>query len=326
MQLVLDTNGLIVKKRNNSFWVVSKQARRMISPHRINSIAVTADCLISTAAIKLAAKHGIPIYFFNMEAKLDARVTGPSYGSIATIRRKQVFFALTTDATEWMIRIFKLKAKHQNESLKYIERRKPSLKEEYKLRQNEIENIIKRFDSLNSQSLTICSNKMMGIEGRIARVYWRLISLSLPNELKFDKRSRRPARDPFNAALNYLYGMLYGVVGSAILAAGLDTHLGFLHADEYNKTTLTFDFIEPFRPWVDQLLVEKCLDNEIKEDFFTIKEEAYYLDKKGRRYCISAFNDFMEERRLFNGRQLSRKNHIYRYIGEFAQYLLNKEF
>ncbi|MBW2028434.1 MAG: CRISPR-associated endonuclease Cas1, partial [Deltaproteobacteria bacterium] len=72
---------------------------------------------------------------------------------------------------------------------------------------------------------------------------------------EFDGRSRRPAKNPFNAVLNYCYGMLYGLVEKACILAGLDPYIGFLHADDYNKKSLVFDLIEPFRIYGEQTAV-----------------------------------------------------------------------
>ena len=43
------------------------------------------------------------------------------------------------------------------------------------------------------------------------------------------------ARDPFNAALNYGYGVLRSQVRQALLLAGLEPNAGFLHADRPGK-------------------------------------------------------------------------------------------
>lgn len=325
MQLVLDTNGLMVKKKNDAFWIISKTEKRLISPKRITSIAVTADCLLSSAAIKLAAKHQIPIYFFDYAARLQARLWSPQFGSIATIRRRQLLFATQPAATLWVIQLFQLKAQHQIACLNAMRRRKPGKSPEILQAIAELEKRVKAFDDFKGQLLDSCRNNIMGQEGIIAKAYWRLISPLLPQEFQFQKRSRRPAGDAFNASLNYLYGMLYSVISSAILAAGMDPFLGFLHADEYNKPTFTFDMIEPFRPWIDQLLIMECLHKNVKQAYFDQKEGAYMLNQAGKRYIIPLFNDFMEERIRFRNRDLSRKNHIYRFAGEFAQTLIAAE-
>ncbi len=66
--------------------------------------------------------------------------------------------------------------------------------------------------------------------------------------------------------------MLYTVVEAAIFSVGLDPYLGIWHADQYNKPTLSYDLIEPFRPWMDALLIEQCLDDELTEAMFETKD------------------------------------------------------
>lgn len=326
MQLVLDTNGLLVRKRNNSFWVSSKTEKRTISPHRISSIAVTADCLISSAAIRLAAQHKIPIYFFNAAAKIEARMWSPGFGSLAKIRRKQMEFIHSPEATRWVIGLFQEKLRQQEACMRLMikKRRSKALLQTFTESLDSMKETSKKFEGVASTPIRNVSGNIMGIEGNIAKVYWRFLSASLPKSYVFPKRSRRPALDPFNASLNYLYGMLYSVTEGAALAAGLDTHVGFLHADEYNKPTFVFDLIEPFRPWVDKLLVQVCLEGKLQERFFEEIDDGIWIAKAGKRFLIPLFNDYMNMRIMFNGRRLSRKNHIYRYAGEFAQGLLNE--
>jgi len=326
MQLVLDTNGLIVKKRNESFWIYRKKEKRLISPRRISSIAVTADCLISAAAIRLAAKHEIPIYFFNGQGKAEARLWSANFKGLANIRRAQVLFAREKEATEWVISLFEMKTSHQIACLKFILRKKRNSKDGQMLRSKirEIESAPSQFQQLSNTLIEKSRNDLMGMEGALAKSYLKEISKHLPTDWQFPKRSRRPGRDPFNAALNYLYGMLYNQVGSAVLAAGLDPQLGFLHTDGYQRPSLVFDMIEPFRPWVDVLLVELIFEKKILTSDFAVGEEGVRILPMGRRKLISAFNDRMEKRRRFLRRELSQKNHVYRFAGEFAQSLLNK--
>jgi len=328
MQLVLDTNGLIVKKRNNAFYIVRKQEKRLISPSRITSIAVTADCLLSSAAIRLAAQHKIPIYFMDGTGQAKARLWSAQFGSIATIRREQTLFALEPEATDWIISLFRLKTQHQIDNLKKLKRRKRKTKVE-----GQIASTLQKLSASDPQWNPVIARKgkigesrntLMGIEGSLARTYWRGVSEVLPEAWKFPSRSRRPAKDPFNAALNYLYGMLYNMVGSAVLAAGLDPHLGFLHVDEYTRPTFVFDFIEPFRPWVDQLLIELILDRKLSSKLFEERQNGIMVNAQGKYILIPAFNKYMESPLRFKGRRLSRKNHIYTVAGEFGQFLLKR--
>ncbi len=62
-------------------------------------------------------------------------------------------------------------------------------------------------------------------------------------------------KDPFNACLNYCYGILYSLVEKACILSGLDPYVGFLHTDNYNKKSLVFDLIELFRIYGEQTAI-----------------------------------------------------------------------
>jgi len=325
MQLVLDTNGLIVKKRNNSFWIMAKEGKRLISPKRVSSIAVTADCLFSSAAIRLAANHSIPIFFMNASGHAESKLWAAAFGSTATIRRQQVLFALTPEATVWIISLFQLKLEGQVATLKYIQRTRPKWKAEMTPGIAVLQERFQNFAAHEDQLLPDVRSNIMGVEGSMGQRYWALVGKATPEPFQFSGRSRRPAQDPFNAGLNYMYGMLYNLVSSACLAAGLDPYLGFLHTDGYKRPSLTFDMIEPFRPWVDQIWLEQFYKKRVKQEFFTKNDNGLRLNAKGKRFIIPLFNDYMAASIVYRKRKLSRKNHIYRFAGKFAQFLLKKE-
>ncbi|RYC70039.1 CRISPR-associated endonuclease Cas1 [Spirosoma sordidisoli] len=94
MQLLLDTRGLVMKLRNRCFLIRHEQTERLISPRKISSIAVTQGCMLSAGAIRLAAQHQIPIYFFDQTGDVQASLQSPRFGTIATLRRKQVYFSI----------------------------------------------------------------------------------------------------------------------------------------------------------------------------------------------------------------------------------------
>ena len=71
----------------------------------------------------------------------------------------------------------------------------------------------------------------------------------------FTTRTRRPATDPVNAALNYAYRLLVADIIRAILACGLDPHHGFLHSPERNKPALALGLCEEFRASVADSVV-----------------------------------------------------------------------
>lgn len=319
MQLVLDTAHVTLSKKNGVFHVEGEKGARSIGPGKISSIAVTATVTIVSDAIILAVENGIPILFFDRMGKSKARMWSPYFESIATLRRQQVHFAESPEATAWMIDLFELKGKGQADNLSSLQKRQTGLGMGLSNAVTSIRANSRNLEAFRSSVISQCRQNMMGVEGSIARVYWQALGEALPREFRFKQRSRQPAKDVFNAAINYLYGMLYTIVEGGVFAAGLDPHLGFLHADEHNKPTLVYDLIEPFRPWADDLLAQQCFANKVESRFFTQNQYGIFLNKEGKAFFIPLFNDFLRSSRSFLGQESTVKNHIYFMAGRLAQ-------
>jgi len=318
MQLVLDTKGITLTKKRNAFYIEAGEQSRVIGPTKISSIAITANCSLSANAVKLAIKFQIPIFFFDDIGKAKGRLWSPYFESLATLRRQQTFFAMSQYATQWVIAVFGLKTKHQIENLKYLQKQEPSKKSILDANILKMQVLQKKMDAFKKEKIKDCNGSLMGIEGNIAKIYWQSISICMPKDFQFEKRSRRPAEDIYNAATNYLYGMTYTIVEAGVFAAGLDPQLGILHADDYHKPTLAFDMIEPFRGWIDRLLIEQCLQGKVEKRFFTSNKHGVFLNKHGKAYIIPLFNKFMRQEKEFQNMKVSHKNQIYHFAGKLA--------
>lgn len=314
MQLVLDTKNLHFGRLRGLFYAQAPDGvRRSISPRKVSSIAVTQSCHLHTGAIELAAAHEIPIYLLNAIGKVVARIGSPNFESIATLRRRQVEFCQAPDAARWVVGLYLLKTHGQVNNLLQLQARHPAA--------GAMRALARKADEIALLPLREAGVKILGMEAAIARHYWQALARWLPPECDFEKRTRRPAQDPFNAALNYLYGMLYTVVETGLFAAGLDPHLGLLHADEYNKPVLAFDFIEPFRPWIDWLLIEQYRDGRVPAAFFAKIPGGLALNKAGKAFFIPLFNEWLRSERSWDGKRGTVKNHIYQLAGRFAKKL-----
>ena len=88
------------------------------------------------------------------------------------------------------------------------------------------------------------------LEGRAAAYYWKNM---FPDEGVF-KRDREG--DAPNNLLNYGYAILRAVVARALVASGLLPTLGVHHHNRYNAYCLADDIMEPYRPYVDEVVAE----------------------------------------------------------------------
>ncbi len=311
MQLVLDSKHLALGRQRGLFLIEAQDGeRRTISPSKVTSIAVTQSCTVHSAAIELAVEHQVPIYFHNALGRVIGRLDGAHFQSIATLRRQQVLFTDTPSATSWVTGIYLLKTEGQATNLDLLQKSNPVARS---MRQ-----LLQKADEFATMPLAAAAPKILVMEAGIARLYWQALAQYLPPHYGFEKRTKRPAQDGFNAALNYLYGMMYAVVESGIFAAGLDPQLGLLHAEEYNRPVLSFDFIEPFRPWVDWLLIEQYQQGAVPSTFFARSPDGVILTKEGRGHFIPLFNAWLRTERTWGGRKTTVRNHIYGLAGRFA--------
>lgn len=88
------------------------------------------------------------------------------------------------------------------------------------------------------------------LEARAAAYYWANMFPAIP---EFRRGREGP---PPNNLLNYGYAILRAVVARSLVASGLLPTLGIHHHNRYNAYCLADDIMEPYRPFVDKLVVE----------------------------------------------------------------------
>ncbi len=85
------------------------------------------------------------------------------------------------------------------------------------------------------------------VEARAARAYWGAL---------FTNFRRGDDGDQRNAALNYGYAVVRACLARSLAASGLIPAFGLHHASVTNAFNLADDLIEPFRPFVDYLVLK----------------------------------------------------------------------
>ncbi len=310
MQLILDTKGLVLTTFKGAFLIKGAEEDRRISPKRISSIAITNSCMLESKAVLMAVDHEIPILFFDFIGKAKAKLWSPYYQKTAQLLRQQIRFAELPAATNWLIDMYRLKTMEQARVLRWMEGRTPDAKVRLQTTQRQIVAQAHKMEVYRNKAISEFRQHIMGVEGLVNRTYFQTLGKALDVPYSFEGRSRRPAKDIFNAALNYLYGMLYTEVERAIWASGLSPQLALLHTDKVRLPTLAFDLIEPFRPWVDELLIEECVERRILKGFFSSNQHGIFLNKNGKKHLIPLFNDMMSATTHFERKLKIRKTHL----------------
>ena len=91
------------------------------------------------------------------------------------------------------------------------------------------------------------SGDTSNMEGIAAQYYWKQL---------FDNFTRERNGDATNNLLNFGYAILRSMVARALVSSGLNPTIGIFHRNKYNAFCLADDIMEPYRPYVDELVLE----------------------------------------------------------------------
>jgi len=294
MQLVLNSPGASLRKVGDRFSVQAGDKKFAVSAHKVQSILIATAVFLSSDAIELAIAHNIDLVFLDRYGQPYGRVWQSRMGSTAAIRRRQIEVADGPDGIAFVRAWVRAKLCHQLEFLEELRQRRPAGEAIFDSPLATIRNCLAHLDELTG-TLDDQRGTIMGIEGTAGRVYFGCLAQLVPQNFRFDGRSRQPAKDEFNALLNYAYGVLYSLVEKACICAGLDPYVGFLHADNYNKKSLVFDLIEPFRILGDRAVVLLFTGRRVHKDFFEPVPGGIALNKEGRAFFIAHFNERLDK-------------------------------
>ena len=133
-------------------------------------------------------------------------------------------------------------------------------------------------------------------EGHAAKVYF--------NSLFGGQFSRGDDFNPINKYLNYGYSIIASAINREIKLLGYLTELGIHHIGETNPFNLSYDFIEPLRPFIDIQVVKKRVNDENYKDYFIkllssqviVNGNKMFLDNAIHLYIQSLFTALTKEK------------------------------
>ena len=310
MQLIVNTYGSYLHVKQRAFELKTKEKKKRISAKKIDSILITTGASLSSDAVKLALEHNIEIQFLDKYGQSMGKIWHPKMGSTTYIRRRQLEIAETEEGTELVKKLMLEKAENMIDHLYDLGIKRCQEKQEYLNEKIEdMEELKSKIEKLEGLVEDI-RNSIMGLEGNISRKYFKCLSYLVPDRYEFKGRSFRPAKDEFNCLLNYGYGVLYGKVEKAIIIAGLDPYVGILHTDNYNKKSFVFDFIEPYRHYIDRIVMKLFSRKKVRKSHFEEIKGGLTLNEEGKKVLLSELNDYFQRRTRYKGREIKIEDTI----------------
>lgn len=326
MNIFLNTFGTSLAKENDNFVVIHKDGKQFIQPDMLKSICISRGAQITSDAALLAINNEIDVLFVDNMGKPIGRIWSNKFGSITTIRHKQLEFVFSKKAVVWIKKMIMQKIDNQVALLISLVPDNHELNKTTNASCNKLNDYKRKIECAEAEIVSDIASSLRGWEGASSRIYFEILNLFLPDEYKFNGRSQHPAMDMFNSLLNYGYGILYGKIEGALIKAGIDPYIGVFHRDDYNRPVLVYDVIEKYRVWIDYVVMNLCMQKAINEDCVLIKEDgSFWLETLGKRILIQSVNDYLNEIILLNGNERSRMTHIDLYAQSLAQEFLKSK-
>jgi CRISPR-associated protein Cas1 len=271
---------------------LSREGRRLIvskdevtlaqvSTIQVSQVIVFGNIQITTPALRLLLEERIEVVLLSEHGQFYGRVVGPENGN-GSLRVAQVLCSRD--------QAFALRTAQQMVYGKVHNSKVFLLRYARRLESEPLRQLADRLSELLQRvSRTENHNSLMGVEGIASAIYFGAWKELLHPPWSLDKRQRRPPPDPVNVLLSFGYTVLTQNVLGAVLTAGLDPHVGFLHQLNYNRPSLALDLVEEFRPVIVDSVVLRCLNNGILLPGHFLPGEGelpVILDDNGKRLFI----------------------------------------
>jgi CRISPR-associated protein Cas1 len=320
----VDDSNLII---NGFGYFIGKESERLVIKERgkkiaqfalvnLNHVYINSVATLSTSLINEACRRGIKICIWRGSTP-NVLISSPQLSAFVEAKRAQFTAYNNITGLEATKKIIKSKIWNQCAILKYFKKNmgnKKELIEIFKLRAEELTNLMERLDEVKGLNVSECRSTILNIEALAAKGYWTALASMMSSNVGF--RGRDPeSRDSINSALNFCYALLYANIWMCILNAGLEPFAGFLHTDRPGKASLVYDLSEPFK----QRLVDRVIFGILKKKQ-KLEIKNGLLSNNARKLVSARFLEELSKRELYRGKHLTLtsiiQSNIYSFVDE----------
>lgn len=147
----------------------------------------------------------------------------------------------------------------------------------------------KEYEPMTTYLNSVKSGDSTNMEGIAAQHYWKYLF----DDFKRDREGEAP-----NNFLNFGYAVLRSIVARALVCSGLNPTMGIFHRNKYNAYCLADDIMEPYRPYVDELVYKLMfspnrpqeLTTAVKAEILKIATCDVKMMQKARPLMIAVSN------------------------------------
>lgn len=261
--------------------------------YSVENIVVFGNVQITTQVLSKVLGSGIDISYFTYGGKYIGHVMAEKSKNIFLRFAQYEMYMEEKKRLEMAKRIVENKVCNQISLIKSFHWER----EEYDY-QKDVNQMLHILKTLSEKRNTY---EIMGVEGMCSNIYFHCFRHMLKNGMTFEKRVRRPPRDPVNAILSLAYTFLTKDMAVLLESSSFELYLGFLHGIRYGRKSLALDMIEEWRqPAVDRLVL-RLFNKRIMSgyDFKEDSGDGVFLNEEGFQKFCSEYERWMREPGVF---------------------------
>ena len=273
-----------IRLRSGALLVTTPDKSQRVPLEGIDAVLLLGGAQITTQALDACVGRGVQVAALKKSGALRFVVSGRTGGNVHL--RTALFRVAMDDQSSLTLAKSIVAAKLQN-SWRVVDRwardeNRADRRRRLDVRASQIRDRIPRL----AEAAT--ADHVRGIEGDAARAYFRCVGQVLESSgLRFSGRTRRPPRDPVNAALGFCYGMVVTEFIGSAQSVGLDYQMGFFHRPRSGRPSLALDLTEELRALTDRFVVSSMRRRQLSgDDFESTPGGAVYLSDRGRTKLI----------------------------------------
>jgi CRISPR-associated protein Cas1 len=264
---VIEQGAEVIKQGNRLVVRKFRTELESVPAFKVEQLILMGNIQITSQAIKFLLTEGIDTVFLTVNGKYRGRLVS-TFSKNIDLRRIQF---RKMEEGSYILDLAKKFVWGKLSNYRILLRRyqKEAQKEEVEKGIHALRRMIEKVRDVPDL------NSLRGIEGSGSAAYFSAFGhLFKAPEFHFEKRTRRPPRDPINVLLSFGYTLLANTIQTYVDLSGLDPYLGSLHSPDYGRPSLTLDLMEEFRPILVDTVVLRVLNTRTitMKDFFAPEE------------------------------------------------------
>ena len=311
----------ILSKHDHAILFQNEQIRKQLPVVGLETLHLEGEILLAPGFLRFAAQNGLRLCFYDGHGAYCGDFCPPDfYGNGACLLAQAKTYLEQEHRLDLARRILLAAMHNMMEVPHYYQHRG---REAIASMADELKPLVTQTKSASTV------DDLMLLEARFRQQYYQCFSVILTNpDFLFQKRSRRPPRDPINALISYGNTIVYQRMAREVYRAGLDVRIAYLHSTGNRAESLNLDLAELFKPLLVDRTIFSCVNKRMLNattHFDFRPDGGVYLSLQGKRVFLNAFEDALSRTIEYRGEKRSYRGWMAAEAQALKRHLMNGE-